>query len=104
MDVVSNIVVVHLCIFFLMIGASGHGKDIVDAINACDKIYLKEKNCMIGTPEADDYTKRMDAHAMIGDIKSALAVTCKKLLEDNIREQGVKSCNKYSKRETKQKM
>ena len=60
-----------------MIGAPGHGKDIVDSINACDKRYLKEKMCMIGTPEADDCTKRIDAHAMIGDKKSSWAVTCK---------------------------
>ena len=27
-----------------IIGALGHGKDIVDVSNACDKRYLKEKN------------------------------------------------------------
>ena len=37
-----------------MVGAPGHGKDIVDTINARDKRYLKEKRCMVGTPEADD--------------------------------------------------
>ena len=47
--------------------------------------------CMIGTPEADDSTKKMDAHAMIGDNKSSWAVTCKKILEDKVREQGFKS-------------
>ena len=52
-----------------MIGAPGHGKDIVDTINVCDTRYLKEKMCMIGTPEVDDSTKRMDAHAMIGNKK-----------------------------------
>ena len=88
-----------------MIGAPGHGgKDIVDAINTCDKRYLKEKMCMIGTPEADDSTKRMDAHAMIGDIKSSWAVTCKNLLEDNIREQEFKSYKKFNKREANKKM
>ena len=49
-----------------MIGTPGYGKYIVDAINACDKRYLKEKMCMVGTLEADDCKKRMDAHAMIG--------------------------------------
>ena len=48
-----------------MIGAPGHGKDIVDAINAYDKRYLQEKMCMVGTPEGDDCKKRMDAHAII---------------------------------------
>ena len=54
-----------------MIGAPGHGKDIVDTINSCDKGYLKEKMYMIRTPEADDSTKIMDAHAMIGNKKSS---------------------------------
>ena len=57
---------------------------------------------MIGIPEADDSTKIMDAHAMIGDKKSSWVVTCKKLLEDNIREQGFKSYKKSNKREAKQ--
>ena len=87
-----------------MIGAPGHGKDIVDAINACDKRYLKEKMCMIGTPEAEDSKKRMDAHAMIGNKRSSWAVSCKILLEDKIREKGVKSYRKSNKREAKQKM
>ena len=37
-----------------MIGTPGHGKDLVDGINASDKRYLKGKRCMIGTLEADD--------------------------------------------------
>ena len=68
-----------------MIGAPGHGNDIVDAINACDKRYLKEKMCMIETPEADDSTKRMDANTMTGDKKSSWVVICKTLLDDSIR-------------------
>jgi len=39
---------------------------------------------------------------MIGEKGSSWVVTCKKLLEDNIRVHGVKSFNKNSKRETKQ--
>ena len=60
-----------------MIGAPGHGKVIVDAINTCDKRYLKEKMCMVGTPEADDCKKRMDAHATIGEKSSSWAVSRK---------------------------
>ena len=55
---------------------------------------------MVGTPEADDCKKIMDAHAMIGEKRSSWAVTCKKLLEDNIRVHEVKSYKKYSKQET----
>ena len=43
-----NIIVDH------MIGDPGHGKDVVDGINACDKRYFMGEICMIGTPEADD--------------------------------------------------
>ena len=81
----------------------GHGKDILDAINACDKRYLKEKMCITGTPEVDDSTKRIDAHAMIGNEKFSWAVTCKILLEDNIKEQGVKSYRESNKRESEKK-
>ena len=65
-----------------MIGAPEHGKDIVNTINACDKSYLKEKMCMVGTPEADDCKKRIDAHAIIGEKVSSWAVACQKLLDD----------------------
>ena len=34
-------------------------------INACDKRYLKEKMCMVGTPEADDCKKGIDSHEII---------------------------------------
>ena len=48
-----------------MIGAPGHGKDLVDGIHASDKRYLKGKMCMIGTPEAGDCSTRIKAHSMI---------------------------------------
>ena len=54
-----------------MIGKPGHGKDIVDAINACEKGYLKEKIYMVGIPEAGGCKKRMDTHAMIGEKRSS---------------------------------
>ena len=37
-----------------MIGAPGHGKDVVDGINACDNRYMMGKICMIGTQEVDN--------------------------------------------------
>jgi len=36
------------------VGAPGHGKDLVDGLNALDKAFLRAKMCMIGTPEADE--------------------------------------------------
>ena len=59
---------------------------------------------MVRTPEVDDSTERMEAHDMVGESKSSWVVTCKKRLEDNIRVHGVKSEDKYSKRETEQKV
>lgn len=83
-----------------MIGTLGHGKDIVDAINACDKIYLKEIIFMVGTPEVDDKPKIIEDHAMVGETKSSLTLTCKKLLKDNVMVHRVKSYIKHGKRET----
>jgi hypothetical protein len=73
------------------IGAPGHGKDIVDGLNATDKVYLRKAMCMIGTPEADDGAKRMAAHAMLGDKKMSLAVEAARLCSDPARISGVKA-------------
>ena len=43
------------------IGATVHGKDKVDGLNATDKRFLKVKMCLIGSPEANDGKKRMEA-------------------------------------------
>ena len=51
---------------YRIVGVLGYWKDIVDAINACDKRYMKENMCLIGTSEADDSTIRMEAHIMVG--------------------------------------
>ena len=48
-----------------MIGASGYWKEFMDAINACDKIYLKDKMHMVGTPEADDSAKIMKDYTIV---------------------------------------
>jgi len=87
------------------IGAPGHGKDLVDGLNATDKIYLRKKMCMIGTPEAKDSKCRMAAHSMVGDAKMSLAVESKRLCEDPSRAGGVKSeGGKRHKREEAAKM
>ena len=48
-----------------MISAPGYLKDFMDTINACDKIYLKEKMHMVGTPEADDSAKIMKDYTIV---------------------------------------
>ena len=87
------------------IGAPGHGKDIVDGLNATDKVYLKKAMCMVGTPEADDGATRMAAHSMIGDDMMSLAAESQRLLSNPLRFGGVKSeGGKRAKREKAAKM
>jgi hypothetical protein len=87
------------------IGAPGHGKDIVDGLNATDKIYLRKMMCMIGTPEANDGEKRMAAHAMLGDQKMSLAQESARLCSLPERIHGVKAeGGKRQKREAAAKM
>ena len=38
------------------IGAPGHGKDVVDALNAVDKEFLKKMMCRIAAPDEDQST------------------------------------------------
>ena len=40
---------------------------------------------MVDTPKVEDSKKIMEAHAMVGGSKSSWVITCKRLLEDNIR-------------------
>eukprot|EP00966_Prymnesium_polylepis_P017924 413578-Prymnesium_polylepis.1 len=87
------------------IGAPGHGKDIVDGLNATDKVFLRKAMCMIGTPEANDSAKRMAAHSMLGDTKMSLAVEAARLCRDPARFSGVKAeGGKRQKREAAAKM
>ena len=59
--------------------------------------YLKEKLCIVETPEADNCKKKNGCSCNDGREKSSWVVTCKRLLEDNIRVHLVKSYKKYSK-------
>ena len=79
-----------------MIGAPGHGKNLVDSINTSDKTYLKDKMCMIRTPEVDDCSKRIKAHSMIDNTYYIFAEECKRLCECIHRENGAKGYSKYN--------
>ena len=54
---------------------------------------------MIGIPKVDDSEKRMKANSMVGNTSCSLTKECKRLCEDDIRINGVKSYRKYKKRE-----
>ena len=66
-------------------------------------ICLKQM-CIVGNPKAEDSTKRIEDHAMVGESQSSQAETFKKLLEDNITVHMIKSNNKYRKRQIEQKI
>jgi hypothetical protein len=81
------------------IGAPGHGKDIVDGINATDKTYLASMMCLTGTPEANDSQKRMSAESMTETASKSLAFEAQRLLSLDSRINGVKGDKKHGKRE-----
>ena len=82
------------------IGAPGHGKDIVDGINATNKKYLASMMCMTGTPESNDSKKRMATESMTETASKSLAVEAQRLLSLDSRIQGVKGDKKHAKRES----
>ena len=57
------------------------------------------KLCIIGSPESDDCEKRMNANSMVGFTSCSLDKECKRLYEDEIRINCVKSYSKCKKRE-----
>jgi hypothetical protein len=81
------------------VGAPGHGKDVVDGLNATDKRYLKQKMSMVSTPEENDSNNRMSACSMVEEEGKSLAEECARLCSDTSRVAGVKSDAKYAKRE-----
>jgi hypothetical protein len=81
------------------IGAPGHGKDIVDGINATDKTYLASKMCLPGTPEANNSQNRMATESMTETASKSLAIEAQRLLSLDSRIQGVKGDSKHAKRE-----
>ena len=86
----SYISVSYKIIIDRMIGAPGHGNGLVDGINTSDKRYLKGKICMIGAPEVDYCSKRINGHSMIGNAHYSFADECKRLCECSDRKNGVK--------------
>ena len=46
------------------VSAPGHGKSIIDGLNAVDKHYLRKVMCMSGSMYSDNSHRRMHAHSM----------------------------------------
>ena len=68
------------------IGVPGHGKDIIDRLNAVMKCFLQKQFCMTGTPEVDSYGKWIKAYLMVEKASTSLAKECQWLCmaEDHI--------------------
>jgi hypothetical protein len=78
-----------------MVGAPGHGKDVVDALNTTTKSYLKQKMQIVSCPGHDKSDGKMK-----GQIKTtSFARECLWLCNLSDRKDGVKSFAKYGKRE-----
>ncbi len=94
------------------VGASGHGKDIVDGLEPANKQDLIMKMQMIGlakagaegTEENNGASSCMSAESMVKGTSKSLAVECARLCSDKERSNGVKSDRKYRKQESEAKM
>jgi hypothetical protein len=83
-----------------MIGAPGHGKDAVDALNATTKKYIKQKMRMVNNPGSDESCdQKMKVHSVSETESTSFAMECLRLCLLKERKDGVKSSSKYAKRE-----
>ena len=65
--------------------APGHGKSIIDGMNAVDKHYLRKKMCISGSTRCDDLRTRMDMFAMKEKYALSFAKECARLCGDESR-------------------
>ena len=91
------------------IDAPGHGKDVVDGLNAQDKVYLRKAMITADktnkTDSADNNKLKMDPAVVDGDNKAiSFAKQCVKLCSDHSRKKGAVSHKKSKKREHMKKM
>ena len=91
------------------VDAPGHGKDVVDGLNAQDKVYLRKhmiSSCAATEPRTGPNAKlKMDAAVVDGDNKAiSFAKQCVELCSQKMRQMGVVSHKKLKKREDKKKM
>eukprot|EP00957_Ditylum_brightwellii_P184269 14035330-Ditylum_brightwellii.AAC.1 len=61
------------------IGAPGHGKDVVDGLNAVDKRYLRTAMLRNSFPEEDKNLKKMSCHSATQMGSGSFAAECKHL-------------------------
>ena len=69
------------------VGAPGHGKDVVDGLNAVDKRFLRKAMLRANHPEADSTSNSIDWHSATVGGNVSFAEGCQKALQyhaDNI--------------------
>ena len=91
------------------VDAPGHGKDVVDGLNAQDKVFLRKhmiSSCAASEPSKDPNAKvKMDAAVVDGENKAiSFAKQCVNICSQEARKMGVISHKKLNKREDKKKM
>jgi len=86
------------------IGAPGHGKDLVDGLNAIDKRFLKGLFCRINTPDDADDQRKISPHSMTENGEFSFAREAAKACSDPLRSSGVKGGAKHAKREADAKL
>ena len=69
--------------------APGHGKSIIDGLNAVDKHYLKKVMCISGSTRCDDLNSRMKMFAMKQKYALSFAEECARLCGLSKRKFGV---------------
>ena len=83
------------------IGAPGHGKSIIDGLNAVDKHYLKKVMCMSGSNHVDDIQSRMKMYTIAKKASLSFATECARLCGQEKRKFGVLSTPAYQSRNHK---
>jgi hypothetical protein len=79
--------------------APGHGKDLIDGLNAVDKMYLKElmmRTSQAGETEED---RKIKSHSVEEGAAISVAEEAARLCRIDARSEGAKSDRKYQKRE-----
>ena len=104
MKLLCTLAMRYRCVIDRSIKAPGHGKDLVDGLNAVDKNFIAVK--LQSTQGCDEATndRKMRPEAMIEGKEHSQAAECVRLLSDDSRKDGVVSDIKNRKRELRKKI
>jgi len=104
LHLLSVLAVKYTVIIDRSVSAPGHGKSIIDGLNAVDKHYLRKVMCMSGSMYFDNEDRRMNAHSMTETASQSFAEECVRLCSQSDRENGVFDSIKNEGKENKGKL